>query len=113
MSRAKRSRAGKVVTYPIGQRVRILGVLNKDLQFLVGRTGTVVSTPEPVKQGRRSWIGQDVSVDDLGASFRVGNEIIDYCPSADLLQPIDDYDGQKAGSWDTCCWKPAHVLANM
>src|SRR5690606_25070819 len=102
MSRAKRSRGGKnVAVYPIGQRVRILKTMDKKLQVLIGRTGTVVSLLEPAEYGRKSWAGQLVSVDDFGASFRVEREMIDYCPSPDFLEPIDDYDGQKAGSWDT------------
>lgn len=116
------SRARRVASHPIGQRVRVIGSRSVNSPT-IGRTGTVMTQVKRVygiintnaKKGR--WSGQHVMLDGpnrpepLLPPYGNVKEPTEFWPSPDHLEPIEDYDGRSAGDWDECSWRPAAIKA--
>lgn len=103
--------------YPNGTRVRIVG--STHLQYLVGMTGTVIGGPKSCSTRKwhlfgRSWIGQPVEVDGIGHTVpdpKVAEGVCDFWPRPENLVPLENTEGDTAGSWSEvrkiAGWSPA------
>jgi hypothetical protein len=86
--------------YKPGELVRVIGS-----RLLPEAIGRIIMITEP-RQYREAHDGMtpyayatDLTIDNLT-----------FCPREECLAPLN-YNGNEAGSWDDCIWKPKNIVS--
>lgn len=80
----------------VGQRVRVVHCLDRELMQVIGKEGVVNEINCVNEHGKKGLIGITIE------------EEHDWCFFPYQLEPLTN-PGREVVSWDACAWKPEHL----